>query len=168
MTRFSAPEPGAHGGDGARLAAILGVPPEEVLDLSASLNPCAPDVSPLSRPCRGRRPLSRPRAATAALADTLGVDEDRLVLTNGGAEAIALVAAELPVGDVDPSDFSLYAASPRAHRVRRASDGVPTRTTRRACSPASTSAPPSGTRRSIPSQPARGPAATRTPSWSAR
>jgi threonine-phosphate decarboxylase len=36
------------------------------------------------------------------------VDPARLVLTNGGAEAIALVAAELPAGWVDEPDFSLY------------------------------------------------------------
>ena len=37
------PAPGAHGGDGARLAAALGIPVTDVLDLSASLNPLAPD-----------------------------------------------------------------------------------------------------------------------------
>ena len=40
-------EPPAHGGDGAALAARLGVDPKDVLDLSASLNPVAPDVAPL-------------------------------------------------------------------------------------------------------------------------
>jgi histidinol-phosphate/aromatic aminotransferase/cobyric acid decarboxylase-like protein len=108
--RFVAPEPGPHGGDGARLAVKLGVRPEEILDLSLSLNPCAPDVSPLIRAHAGAAArYPDPSGATSALADTLGVDEDRLVLTNGGAEAIALVAAELRVGDVDPCDFSLYA-----------------------------------------------------------
>ncbi len=38
----------------------------------------------------------------------MGVDPDRLLLTNGGAEAIALVAAELGPGWVDEPDFSLY------------------------------------------------------------
>jgi histidinol-phosphate/aromatic aminotransferase/cobyric acid decarboxylase-like protein len=37
------------------------------------------------------------------------IEESRLVLTNGGAEAIALVAAERPCGDVEECDFSLYA-----------------------------------------------------------
>ena len=36
------------------------------------------------------------------------------MLTNGGAEAIALVAAELPVGNVIEPDFSLY----RRHLAR--------------------------------------------------
>jgi histidinol-phosphate/aromatic aminotransferase/cobyric acid decarboxylase-like protein len=48
-----------------------------------------------------------PVAATVDLASHLGVDPDLLLLTNGGAEAIALVAAELG-GRVDEPDFSLY------------------------------------------------------------
>jgi histidinol-phosphate/aromatic aminotransferase/cobyric acid decarboxylase-like protein len=53
-----------------------------------------------------RYPDARP--ATAALADVLGVDRRRLLLTNGGSEAIALVAAEIGRGWVDEPDFSLY------------------------------------------------------------
>ncbi len=110
MSRFAAPPPGPHGGDGARLAAMLGIPPEQVLDLSVSLNPCVPDVVELVRkhaPAIGRYPDVEP--TSAALAAAIEVDESRLVLTNGGAEAIALVAAEFPVGAVDRADFSLYA-----------------------------------------------------------
>jgi threonine-phosphate decarboxylase len=59
-------------------------------------------------------------AATAALANALEVDAARLVLTNGGAEGIALVAAELPVGDVDECDFSLY-----ARHLERVERGAP-------------------------------------------
>ena len=104
------PPPGAHGGDGAKLAAALGVDPSKVLDLSVSLNPSAPDVA--SRVRRHADAVTRypdPGPATAVLAAAMGVDEARLVLTNGGSEAIALVAAEHPCGDVDPGDFSLYA-----------------------------------------------------------
>ena len=39
--------PGAHGGEGPRLAALLGIDPGEVLDLSQSLNPVAPDPVPI-------------------------------------------------------------------------------------------------------------------------
>src|SRR5690606_27382019 len=46
--------------------------------------------------------------ATAALAEAIGVDPGRVVLTNGGAEAIALVAGVLGAGWVDEPDFSLY------------------------------------------------------------
>src|SRR6202012_3442426 len=49
-----------------------------------------------------------PGPATAALAAAMGVDADRLVLTNGGSEAIALVANHLEAGWVDEPDFSLY------------------------------------------------------------
>jgi histidinol-phosphate/aromatic aminotransferase/cobyric acid decarboxylase-like protein len=78
------------------------------LDLSQSLNPLAPDPHPVVG--RHLAALSRypdPKEATEALAETIGVDVDRLLLTNGGSEAISLVAAELG-GRVDEPDFSLY------------------------------------------------------------
>jgi threonine-phosphate decarboxylase len=101
----------AHGGDGAQLARALGIDAGAVLDLSASLNPVAPDPGEVigkHLDALGRYPDAS--AATSALADAIGVDEDRVLVTNGGAEAIALVAAELG-GHVDEPDFSLY---PRA------------------------------------------------------
>ena len=104
-----APAAADHGGDGARLAAALGVDADAVLDLSASLNPCAPDVVALAaRHLGALRRYPDPHGATAALADAIGVDADRVVLTNGGAEAIALVAAELGAGWVEAPEFSLY------------------------------------------------------------
>ena len=101
------PPAGAHGGDGARVAAALGVDPSDVLDLSASLNPFAPDVAAVVArhlDALGRYP--DPAGATAALARCLGVDAERVLLTNGGSEAIALVAAEVG-GRVDEPEFSL-------------------------------------------------------------
>lgn len=95
------PPPGQHGGR----AHLYG----EVLELSASLNPVAPDPTPIFRShleSIGRYP--DPERATAALADMLGVDVDRVLVTNGGAEAIALVAAELKTGWVEPPEFGLY------------------------------------------------------------
>ncbi|MCU1500441.1 MAG: aminotransferase class I/II-fold pyridoxal phosphate-dependent enzyme [Acidimicrobiales bacterium] len=106
------PAPGAHGGDGARVAAALGIAVDAVLDLSASLNPVAADPGPIV--ARHLAALGRyPNAdrATAALAETMGVDRDRLLLTNGGAEAIALVGRLLG-GTVDEPDFSLYPRGP--------------------------------------------------------
>ena len=102
------PSAGRHGGDGARLAAALGVSPDAVLDLSASLNPVAPDLRPVVARhlgAVGRYP--DPAAATAALAAAIGVDPGRVLLTNGGAEAIALVAAEVG-GHVDEPEFALH------------------------------------------------------------
>jgi histidinol-phosphate/aromatic aminotransferase/cobyric acid decarboxylase-like protein len=103
------PAAGLHGGDGARVAAALGIDPGAVLDLSASLNPAAPDPRPVVArhlDALVRYPDVRP--ARQAMAVAMGVDPDCLVLTNGGAEAIALVAAELGEGWVDDPDFSLY------------------------------------------------------------
>src|SRR4051812_33488074 len=103
-------EPGDHGGDGPRVARALGLDPAAVLDLSQSLNPVAPPVGPVVA-----RHLDRlveypdPAPATAVLAAALAVDPARVLLTNGGAEAIALVAAEVGRGWVDEPDFSLYA-----------------------------------------------------------
>ncbi|RDI73579.1 Histidinol-phosphate/aromatic aminotransferase/cobyric acid decarboxylase [Gaiella occulta] len=100
---------GIHGGDVEAVARSLGVPPDSLLDLSASLNPAAPNPGPLLArhlPAIVRYP--DPTRATAALADALGVDGSRLLLTNGGAEAIALVARLHPAGWVEDPEFSLY------------------------------------------------------------
>ncbi|HEX7276086.1 MAG TPA: aminotransferase class I/II-fold pyridoxal phosphate-dependent enzyme, partial [Acidimicrobiales bacterium] len=103
------PPPADHGGDGARLAAALGVDPDDVLDLSASLNPFAPDVAALAaRRLSALRRYPDHTDATAALAAAVGVDADRLVLTAGGSEAIALVAHHLGTGHVVGPEFSLY------------------------------------------------------------
>lgn len=91
------------------MAAALGIDVDHVLDLSASMNPVAPDPAPVIArhlDALGRYPDAA--AATAALAATMGVDAGRLLLTNGGAEAIALVAAETGPGWADECDFSLY------------------------------------------------------------
>ena len=101
--------PADHGGDGPRLAALLGVPPDDILDLSQSLNPVAPDPGPIIRrhlDTVGRYPDERP--ARRALADAIGVDPGLVVLTNGGSEAISLVGRVRPVGWVSEPEFSLY------------------------------------------------------------
>jgi histidinol-phosphate/aromatic aminotransferase/cobyric acid decarboxylase-like protein len=98
-----------HGGDGPRVAAALGLDPSALLDLSASMNPVAPDPVPvLARHLDASRRYPDPRRATAALAEVMEIDRRRVLLTNGGSEAIALVAAELGRGWVDEPDFSLY------------------------------------------------------------
>ena len=103
------PPAGPHGGDGARLAAALGVPPGAVLDLSQSLNPCAGEVDLLAaRRLDALRRYPDTAEATIALAVTLGTDPGQVVLTNGGSEAIALVAADVQDGWVEAPEFSLY------------------------------------------------------------
>ena len=103
--------PGEHGGDGRAVALELGLPDGQILDLSASLNPFASDITALVRDLAGQAALDTypdPAEALEALATHLGVDPDRLVLTNGGSEAIALVGADCGDGLVVDPDFSLY------------------------------------------------------------
>lgn len=105
------PEPGTHGGDVEAVARALGRRPHELLDLSASLNPFAPDLGPLVAEAVAGGALARypdAGAATVGLAEAIGVEADRLVLTNGGAEAIALVAGRSPEGWVEEPEFALY------------------------------------------------------------
>ena len=108
------PPAGAHGGDGHRIAESLGIDGSQIVDLSASMNPFAPDVGPLISSVLSRvgspalTTYPDPAAATIALATAIGVDPRRLVLTNGGAEAIALVAGLIPIGHVVDPEFSLY------------------------------------------------------------
>lgn len=105
----SVPAPAEHGGDGTRLADALGIPATDVLDLSASLNPVAPDPrDALSRHLDAVSRYPDDSAASAALASRMGVDPDVLLLTNGGAEAIALVAQDTGAGWVEEPEFSLY------------------------------------------------------------
>lgn len=102
------PPPGRHGGDAAAVAAALGLDPNDVLDLSQSLNPVAPDPVPVvRRHLEALRRYPDPRRATAVLAQAMGVDETRLLLTNGGSEAIALAGGEIGGQVVEP-EFSLH------------------------------------------------------------
>ncbi|MBW3668911.1 MAG: aminotransferase class I/II-fold pyridoxal phosphate-dependent enzyme [Actinobacteria bacterium] len=98
-----------HGGAGATVARALGIDPAQILDLSASMNPVAPDPVPvIGRHLDAVASYPDPTTATAALADVIGLDAERVLLTNGGSEAIALVAADLGKGWADDCDFALY------------------------------------------------------------
>ena len=106
---MSAIDPGPHGGDARRVARHLGLDPADVIDLSASLNPFAPDPTEIiGRHLSTLHEYPDATAATEQFADALAVPRERLVLTNGGAEAIALVAAHLGKGAIVDPDFSLY------------------------------------------------------------
>lgn len=99
-----------HGGDAAAVAAALGVDRASLIDLSMSMNPVAPDVrSVLADRLDSIVDYPDPRDATLAVADAIGVDPSLLVLTNGGSEAIALVASTMSAGHVVEPEFSLYA-----------------------------------------------------------
>jgi histidinol-phosphate/aromatic aminotransferase/cobyric acid decarboxylase-like protein len=94
------------------VADALGLDPTSVLDLSQSLNPVAPDPVPvLRRHLDSLRRYPDPARATAALARAMDVDETRLLLTNGGAEAIRLVTEEIGGTAIEP-EFALH---PRQH-----------------------------------------------------
>lgn len=100
---------GQHGGDGRRVAARFGLDPAQVLDLSASLNPFAPPVAELLVNHVGLvTEYPDPEAGSRLLAEKIGVDPRRFVLTNGGAEAIALVAQIVEAGTITEPEFSLY------------------------------------------------------------
>lgn len=110
---------GPHGGDGARLAAALGVEPGGVLDLSASLNPVAPDVrAVVAAHLDALDRYPDPEPAREALAAALDVEPGRVLLTNGGSEAIALVTAGIG-GHVEEPEFALH---PRGTGPRWRSD----------------------------------------------
>ncbi|MEX2292959.1 MAG: aminotransferase class I/II-fold pyridoxal phosphate-dependent enzyme [Acidimicrobiales bacterium] len=103
------PPPLDHGGDGLAVALALALDPATVVDLSMSLNPFAPDVVALAgRHLGALRRYPDRREATALLAEVIGVDTERLVLTNGGSEAIALVAVAMGGGVVREPEFSLH------------------------------------------------------------
>jgi histidinol-phosphate/aromatic aminotransferase/cobyric acid decarboxylase-like protein len=105
---MNVPPAQAHGGDGARVARALGLDPASILDLSQSLNPVATDPRPIV--AAHLDALARypdPSEAHRALANAMTIDPERLLLTNGGAQAIALVAAQIG-GSVSEPAFSLH------------------------------------------------------------
>jgi adenosylcobyric acid synthase len=104
------PPPGPHGDDAARVAAALGIDPAEILDLAQSMNPVAPSAARVvGRHVEALGTYPDPARAEAALAEAMGVERELVLLTNGGAEAIALVAADCRTGYVEQPEFSLYA-----------------------------------------------------------
>jgi histidinol-phosphate/aromatic aminotransferase/cobyric acid decarboxylase-like protein len=106
------PAPGPHGGDVERLARALGVETGSLLDLSASLNPVAPDVAALAlSKLDSLRRYPDAGAVRRTLADAIGVEPARLLLTNGGAEAIFLLREQIG-GRVDEPEFSLHPRGP--------------------------------------------------------
>ena len=103
------PAAGAHGGDAVRVARSLGVSPDDLLDLSQTLNPFAPDVVPIATARLGElRRYPDPGDATRCLAETLGVAPERVLITNGGSEAIHLVASTIGGRVVAEPEFALH------------------------------------------------------------
>lgn len=91
-----------------------------MLDLSQTLNPFADELAPLvSKHLESLRIYPDATEATGLFAETAGVDPERLLLTNGGSEAISLVANELGGGVLREPEFALH---PRGHGVKWRSD----------------------------------------------
>ena len=109
-----------------RLAQGMGVPVDFMLDLSVSLNPVAPDITVLARTHLGAlRRYPDVAEARRALADALGVETERILVTNGGAEAIALLG-HLIGGQVQEPEFSLHPRGPSAAPRWRSNPHNPT------------------------------------------
>ena len=91
------------------MARALELEPGSLLDLSQNLNPFAPDVATLAERHLGElRRYPDPEEATGLLAGAMGVDPGRLLLTNGAAEAIWLVAAEIGGQVWSEPEFGLH------------------------------------------------------------
>ncbi|AXH96678.1 aminotransferase class I/II-fold pyridoxal phosphate-dependent enzyme [Ornithinimicrobium avium] len=113
------PPAGAHGGDGLAVAAALGLDPADLLDLSQNMNPVAPPVAPLvERHADALYRYPDPAPATIELARALGVEAERLLLTNGGSEAIHLVTQVLGGGVRSEPEFSLHPRGTEGARWR--------------------------------------------------
>lgn len=113
------PPAGAHGGDGPSVARALGLDPAAMLDLSQNLNPFAPPAEHVvGRHLDAVRRYPDLRDATRSLSSVLGVDTDRLVLTNGGSEAIHLVTAEVGGSVLSEPEFGLHPRSAGGPRWR--------------------------------------------------
>lgn len=102
------PSPRQHGGDGPRIARALGLEPSEILDLSQSLNPVAADPRPVvAAHLDALASYPDPQFALESLAAAMRVDTKGLLLTNGGSEAISLVAGVVGGFVVEP-EFALH------------------------------------------------------------
>lgn len=91
------------------MAKALGVDPRSILDLSQNLNPFAPDAgAAVTRRVDSVRHYPDPAGATRLLAEAIGVDAGRLMLTNGGAAAVAAVAREVGGRVRSEPEFGLH------------------------------------------------------------
>ena len=117
------PGPGPHGGAGAARARARGgaaAPPP-----ARTPPPSAPAVAPHGgRAAAGTTTrYPDPAPATEATAAALGIDPAGLLLTNGGAEAIDLVAQVVTSASVEEPEFSLYRRALAARGVAMRTDG---------------------------------------------
>ena len=98
----SGSQPIHHGGHIRRLAQVAGIPPGELLDFSASINPLGPprwlrDVVVNHLGDIANYPDPECAELVEAISDRHGVAPERLVVGNGSAEIIAALPRVLPV-----------------------------------------------------------------------
>lgn len=124
MVRGWAQHPGDrhHGAHGERVSRSLDVPVGELLDFSQNINPLGAPREALEAARQalyeesGRYPDLDYRELRVALAEYLGVSEEKIVPTNGGAEALFLAAGASENGAalvLEPT-FSEYAGAAHA------------------------------------------------------
>ena len=100
-----------HGGNVYEVSRVLEVDPASITDLSATMNPFAPDLGSLVKQAvdmEYHRRYPDEHDALRELAASVGISPDRLLLTHGGSEAISLVARLCGRGYCEHPDFSLY------------------------------------------------------------
>jgi histidinol-phosphate/aromatic aminotransferase/cobyric acid decarboxylase-like protein len=106
---MTVPMPADHGGDGPAIARALHLDPATVVDLSVSLNPVAPDIVAAARGhLDALRRYPTTGDAAAMLAEAVGVDPGKVLITHGGSEAIALAAGVLGGQVASEPEFSLH------------------------------------------------------------
>ncbi len=98
-----------HGDQTSQLARLFKIDRSNLVDLSKSMNPLAKDISELAlNYVNVLRDYPNEEIATGCLAEAMEVRPQNIILTNGAAEAIALVAQIYPRGYFHGPEFSLY------------------------------------------------------------
>jgi len=101
--------PSDHGGNASEIEKYLSFEPMSVHDLSMSMNPFVGDLSNLlSRVSYTVYAYPNEKRLQSLFAEIIGIDPKYLLLTNGAAEAITLVANVLKVAKVVKPEFSLW------------------------------------------------------------
>ncbi len=98
-----------HGDATFGIAKLFSIDPNSVIDLAKSMNPFAEDIKTVvAKHLDDLKSYPNADYATGCLAETIGVSKNKVLITNGASEAIALVANAFPIGNFFEPEFSLY------------------------------------------------------------